>query len=346
MAKYFLPRDTFESVERLYNDTKPLIRRDKLIRDRVESMDIRPTNDRGRHWERVVKINKNKYLLTNQAYTHLLDTDDMSYGEYWKFMETFAPIVWERKRDGTELLIVRNMKQAYRYNALPTSNMDFLYRHLPRRWCVSCDKGNQYLDIPHGKGRYLLPRNDYLPRNKIRVRDSYMEQAIKYTQSNHDPRLTFKRLPDGEWVMPERTYKPLMWRIDKVAKQALKPTINKFKGDAFPIMAMLKDELGGRPTQEIEGLVGHFTQCRHQEGRETYPSSTWFTRHQLSGDSQDLTNAVREELIKVLTDSEHEHWLGLIHLILQCPRNHRDNVPTLFNNWVNKIFNVKKKMEV
>jgi len=108
--------------------------------------DIRPIGDRRRKYERIVKISNNCYALSDGYHF-----GDEHFG-YWYHgqhftptladMEKYAPIVWRKKRDGTEEVTLRNgwgpSTHVNRYN--------FLYRHSPRYMLFQIRNGKHFID--------------------------------------------------------------------------------------------------------------------------------------------------------------------------------------------------------
>ena len=107
---------SFKDVVKHYENIKPLVSKLHTRED-----DIRPIGDRNRKWERIVKVSRNCYALSDGY--HEGDNKFMSYGvrEYdyktntttyhWDRlgkMEYYAPIVWRKDKDGTETVQIRN----------------------------------------------------------------------------------------------------------------------------------------------------------------------------------------------------------------------------------------------
>ena len=105
--------NTFAEIEDKYNSVKPLV-----SKNHTKEQDVRPIGARQRKWERIIKVNNNKYILNNGEMDTVLFWN--WYGEEYapfvptmKELEIVAPIVWTRKRDGahrrwTEYVKIRN----------------------------------------------------------------------------------------------------------------------------------------------------------------------------------------------------------------------------------------------
>ena len=87
---------SFDEVARRYEDIKP-------IRERTlgTSRDIRPIGDRNRKQERIVKLSRNCYALSDGY--HRGDGAFTYFSPTWGrgLMEYYAPIVWRKHKYGT-----------------------------------------------------------------------------------------------------------------------------------------------------------------------------------------------------------------------------------------------------
>jgi hypothetical protein len=99
---------SFDEMVKKYNDITP-------IRGKRANLDLRPLGNRRYWWSRIIKVNDNKYVLTDGGWTGFVNGIDA------------APIVWERKEDGDYLTIRDNMVG---FNSI--TRYWFLDRWLPR----------------------------------------------------------------------------------------------------------------------------------------------------------------------------------------------------------------------
>ena len=108
MALYFSDINNFESVVKRYEDTKVLV-----SCKHPRSHDVRPIGDRTRKWERIVKVSRNCYALSDGYHR-----GDPLFS-FWGYSVTgeppqggdmcyYAPLVWRKHRDGTTSLRVMN----------------------------------------------------------------------------------------------------------------------------------------------------------------------------------------------------------------------------------------------
>lgn len=346
MAKYYTPCDKFADVESLYNHTKPVRKRSEKDREDFQNFDLRPTNCRSRQYERVVKVSRNKYLLVD---------GDAVWNAYWfegintrelfvEFLEQKAPIVWERKRDGSEVLRVRGVPNLGMYNNNPMGRNDFLDRHLPRMWRLWQSEGNTYLHCPWGK--YVIPKHTFVGKKFMGMIKSNYGRSASRAQSYENQELVFTKLPDGTWISPKKTYAELKWRVDTNAKKKLKPTLDKFYHDALPLINMM-DVRGPRAKDELtDDLVLHI---RDNVGVEF---SEWEVISALGGNAW-VYNRLYENkefkniLISIMRDSDHPQWYGLVKtLAYMCESKDSEDNRAIINNWVNRVFSLRRRVEV
>lgn len=361
MAKYFTPMDNFDEVEMYYRNTKPVRKRDPELKKLLMWQDMRPTNCRDRQLESVRKISRNKYALCDyDTYWSLWVaefrpekcTDIKEFNDY---IEAYAPILWERKRNGDEVMTVRNVSNYGMYTTLPIGRVDFLDRHLPRHWWVRSEAGNQYIKTPMAD--FVLPKNTFLPKmmRKPAIANQHYDAAQtvelfgKMTcnaQTCEDKKLVFVRR-DGKWLSPDKVYRPLKWRIDTKSKKKLQPVVRNFVTANLPMMAMLKDSIAIED-EDVKALV------RYLDGKllagkigEWGISSTVHCLNK-SRLPPDKTVLLHKEILDIMRNPEHGHALGLVkHIakyIAHC-NSESDDIRALVNKWVNNFFNLRHKIE-
>ena len=119
--------NTFEEVAHKYKYTKPVV----SCKHRLE-WDVRPIGPRSRTYERVIKVNRNKYVITNELRG---DYDDGDIG-----VIKHAPITWTR-RDGVERIQIQNTRYPY----ADTLRYTLLENILPQGLYFFCANGKQYV---------------------------------------------------------------------------------------------------------------------------------------------------------------------------------------------------------
>ena len=163
MAMYRYNLNSFSDVVKHYDSIKP-----------IRGTDIRPLGDRARKWEHIVKVNRNKYVLT-----HMLPQDDAQYiyQEDRKGMIARAPVTWLRDpRTGIESIRIRNSSGDYAH----TSTYSFIDRAIPQRMLFYIDNGKQFI-----KARNMLDvlETHFLPKGKW-VHEKYYDHWTKASDNN------------------------------------------------------------------------------------------------------------------------------------------------------------------
>ena len=221
MAMYRYNLNSFSDVVKHYDSIKP-----------IRGTDIRPLGDRARKWEHIVKVNRNKYVLTN-----ILPEDDPQYiyQEDRKGMIARAPITWLRDpRTGIESIRIRNGSGEYAH----TSTYSFIDRATPDPMYFTIDNGKQFIRarnmnniiqthfLPKGKWvheRYFttwnaaLGSNSWLASQDFTKNDdkAYLEFELQEFKNPSTGELdTMYKLVHGQHKEPVTRY-----RIDKQAKK-------------------------------------------------------------------------------------------------------------------------------
>ena len=251
MALTYSSFSSFDEVVNHYENVKPM----GGISNKGK--DVRPMGDRKRKYERIVKISDNCY-----AFSDGFHFGDALFNYGWGFaasaefvptlkhMEKYAPIVWRKKRDGTEQVTIRNGYGESAHN----SRYAFINRHTPRGLGFDITNGKQYITRTLGRtlGRYLscggtdtryylaktrtTPRVIYEDLKKNSKNNWWTEQCSKWAMLHDDnSALVFNKITGGtmsgvEWVHVEGTGRtiPKGPRVDKQTKAKFKDAINSF----------------------------------------------------------------------------------------------------------------------
>jgi len=207
--------DTFAEIKKWYEDTKPIISKNHDAR-----CDIRPVGQRRQKWERIVKINENKYAIVDGSWTGMAwvssSDDDVKF--YELLADKLAPILWEKRDDGEYIHIRGSVNSGYSIGRYKMLNwyLPFTLRHFDKQ-----PAGKHW--IVDGKGQMQYP----LPRMKADVRWNTHE-VVRY----EDNSLTFKRVTDGNgkttaWErVGEVKVKGTTINADR--KKQLKPALKSF----------------------------------------------------------------------------------------------------------------------
>ena len=247
MALTYSSFGSFDEVVAHYENTKPM----GGITNKGK--DIRPIGDRNRKYERIVKISNNCYALSDGF--HFGDahfnwgwgyTASAEYVPTLKDMEKYAPIIWRKKRDGTEQVTIRNGYGDHAHN----SRYAFINRHTPRGLGFTIASGKQYVTKTMGRHpdhrhdeRYYLSKTHTAPRVIYdHIKDQlnaswYQENAKKWVMLHDDnSALVFNkttgtdRFSGTEWVHVEGTGRtlPKAPRVNIELKAKYKDSIKKF----------------------------------------------------------------------------------------------------------------------
>jgi hypothetical protein len=338
MALTFTSFETFAEVADMYERITPM-RGDKNI-----GKDIRPIGDRNRKYERIVKISNSCYALSDGWHYG----DD--YGSYWlynntdyrptlKDMERYAPIVWRKKRDGTELVTFRNAHGEGAHNL----RYAFLYRHTPRGIDFKVNNGRQFLAV--GGKDYYLAKGHTVPRviyDKVK-QDAAVHAKNVHTQKRaawnmvHDDNtsITFtKAQGDWQWVSGGRDLVMLKHRVNKDLKAKLKPHIDAFRDWAFTITPML-------PTHDYRYRNDMINESRDWVRDNKKPVN-------MQWGSYALVSSVARE---VVTDEDHPMRLHLAVTMqvyinnLSVTAEDDSQLKAQFNRWANKQFGLIKTVK-
>lgn len=282
----------FKAIENWYNRTPPVI-----SRWHTEADDIRPISDRRRKHERFAKINRNCYALVggymedgvgysswSASFLKKREVSTITPAE----LKRVAPIVWERKPDGSEYVTVHNTFHGY-----ATSWHTFLRHWLPSgmEWPRTTD-GRHWLKVrmvdTAAPQKFILPRNRYLtkPTAALCGTTTWVKDGTLLPKPSAERKLTFKRHERQverwgrviEWELVGEAYTSpttSKYHIDKDAKRELKPYIAEFKEWARTIAPILQD----RTWKDAD--VGRKLMCAyHSDWKQAHVWGGWWrTKH-------------------------------------------------------------------
>ena len=210
MRTYAPTLNTFSDVEKLYNNTKPLV-----SKNFSKSQDVRPVWSRTRKWERIIKINKNEYLINDGTFdviTNIFGNWDMrlndgiseSHKDYYvpykpsaTLMREYSAIIWKRDKEGNEYIRVRNGCG----QGAHTQRYTFLENTLPDTLQFLVMNGKQYVCRT---ARQRRPSSFYdLYRNWSAIPKDTLHFLPK---SSYDPRMDHKYYPNDPNTDNTRRY--------------------------------------------------------------------------------------------------------------------------------------------
>jgi hypothetical protein len=170
--------NSFDEVAKRYNEIKP-------IRGRKD--DVRPLSERRYTWNRIIKVDDNKYILSDGHYTWWGDV-----------LDSVSPIIWERREDGDYMTIRNNMN-----DSSAVSRYQFISHYLPL---------GMSFDWYTKSGKHFVKYKDqehYLPKYKCTFDYTTKELTI-----HKDNKLVFKHV-DGEFIRANELQPMKTRRLDK-----------------------------------------------------------------------------------------------------------------------------------
>ena len=223
MALTYSRFNSFDAVVTHYDNTAPLRGKDNAAKD------IRPIGDRARKWERIVKISPNCYALSDGYHF-----GDAHFGA-WQNCHThkptladmckYAPIVWRKKRDGTEEVTLRNGHGDHSHNG----RYAFLYRHTPQDMWFRNRNGKHFIEValPLSTYYYLAktrttpkPVYDNIKERGRSVVNHYTKRHAAWVMKHDDnSAVVFRKNEHGGWDHVEGTGRNVV--------ETKGPTVNK-----------------------------------------------------------------------------------------------------------------------
>ena len=229
---------SFESVVAHYEDIKP-------IRERTlgTSRDIRPIGDRNRKQERIVKLSRNCYALSDGY--HRGDGAFTYFSPSWGrgLMEYYAPIVWRKHKDGSESVRIMNMTGPDYGSDI--TRYSFIDRHTPQGLHFIRGNARQYISASPTWGtssmhadKIFLAKGKTVPAEEYKDKQGYLSGAAHKYEVTHgwaqrkddNAALVFEKYGSGNWVHNTTTGKgvPNGPHVNKELKAQYKDALKKF----------------------------------------------------------------------------------------------------------------------
>lgn len=186
---------TFQNVVDHYNSIKPLVSKHHKRED-----DIRPLYDRRRKWERIEKVNNNKYILHD-----VLPEPHSQWSQ--PYLER-PPIVWERKGN-KEIITIRPCIRSY-----DTSRYNFLRNYLPYPL---------YFDNHTQHGRHTIA-GVFIPRPKDRKDET--DYHLSFARALNS--VTAHAQLGDRWLCATEPWPEARPAVDKKKKAALREHLETF----------------------------------------------------------------------------------------------------------------------
>jgi len=263
MALTFTNFETFAEVASWYERTKPLRGSNNAGKD------IRPIGDRTRKFERIVKISSNCYALSDGYHM-----GDEHFGSWYYgavgFTPTLAdmfkhaPIVWRKKRDGTEEVTLRNGYGDVQHNG----RYQFLYRHTPKGMWFRNRNGTHF--IQNGATDHYLAKTRTAPKPVYDAVNSNpnthtpfrKHQAAWVMAHDCNSAVVFRKDDTGGWTHVEGTGRDRAElkapTVNKDTKAKYKEAIKTFFEWGMTMSPLLPLEDGAYQSDQNSKLRGHF----------------------------------------------------------------------------------------
>lgn len=191
----------FDKIAEKYENTKPLGGKKR------GHMNIRPNGERGRCWERVIKVNDEEYYLTNNAYRwYDLNPDD-------RYKRPHSRAITFTKRDGLETIIVHTPRKMWGEN--PGTELD------PRSMAAPSNFYFYNCNMPNGMGMYK-----YRSKNYVYIKNDDMGDISYYTIDKGD--VHFTRNVGEKFFKPLIVHREVHRSLDRKKTKALREELKPF----------------------------------------------------------------------------------------------------------------------
>lgn len=305
--------------------------------------DIRPIGDRSRKHERIVKISPNCYALSDGYHM-----GDEHFGHWYRRghftptladMEKHAPIVWRKKRDGTEEVTLRNgwgpSVHINRYN--------FLYRHSPRYMLFHIRNGKQFIEVgrslPDGENTmYYLAKSNTMPKQLYEAFTK--NQYYKWAKTRDDNSAVKFIRTEGGWQHVEGTGRslPKAPTVNKDLKAKFKDDIKKFFDWGMTMSPLLPLEDRDYLRTQITDLYAYYMQKPSWQGLQPVTTTA---RAIVRDDQHDARLALWVHFAKDCTDG----WSWNTEYLTKTVKTKEDlaKVRSRYNTFINKQLGFMQK---
>ena len=309
--------------------------------------DIRPIGDRRRKHERIVKISDSCYALSDGYHF-----GDEHFGRWYNGvdftptladMEKYAPIVWRKKRDGTEEVTLRNGWGPGSHNG----RYDFIYRYSPKYMLFHIRNGKQFIEVgrslPDGQllyenTMYYLAKSTTMPKQlheKFTNNQYYKWAATRDDNSS----VKFIRI-EGGWQHVEGTGRslPKAPTVNKDLKAKFKDDIKKFFEWGMTMSPLLLLGDSDYKGTQMADLYAHYEQKPNWQGLQPAPL---VARSIVRDDQHDARLALWVLFAKDCTDG----WHWNMEYLTQTVKTKEDlaKVRSRYNAFINKQLGFMQK---
>ena len=357
---YITSLSTFEQVEAWYTNTKPI--KSKL---HTLEQDVRPIGKRGRKYERIIKISDNCYALSNggnhdPVFCWGRNEDLKTWPLTPNGIKNSAPIVWQRHKDGSETLTIRNAWGDW----MAPERYSFLKRALPHGLDFIVGSNGDHFVRTRGR-EYYAPRTRTVPTHvyerlkeeaaNIKVGPHPSKRLAMATPKQDGLALTFKR--DGtRWAYVGEPHVQTVTRkhVDRDSKKQHRAQIAKLWEWCMAMYPMMRAQMTWEIRATMHKEIAEW--CKENKSKEQ-PRHGNYNNLFLSpgGAMHNLTRSI-------LNDEDHplRYHLGVAAMLAISsalhPSSWGTNRPSeeeqtaaarvAYNKWVNDMFGFNKATKV
>ena len=263
--------NNFDQVAKRYEEIKP-------IKGARASYDLRPVGERRYWWNRIMKVNDNKFVLLDGHYSGSWTKPNNNPA----MQEQTCPILWERREDGDYITIRSHMN-----GGISVSRYTFLDKYLPIGMSFDWynETGKHYvIERSVGLGT-PYEKKHYLPKFT-----GNMDWSSNTFEMINDNKIVFKIETDAQnnniYVRANELQPYVTRRIDKDLDK-------RYVGKVTELWTWAKDML------PILGTT--LTSERYEYSNKLTGAHFWYWTKQIK----------QAELCEILDDPEHEKRLAL-----------------------------------
>lgn len=255
---YIHKLNSFDEVKAWYEKTPVL----KSAQHPVEQ-DIRPIGNRRRKWERIIKVTENCYVLSCGGHADPVFCWGWSSDKQKDFpitpkeIATLSPIVWQKHKDGTETITIRNGHGPWQHNSV----YSFLARALPiGLWFRINRQGRQAIYNRSEGKEYYLPKTKTVPRYRYEhlkseaAKGGWAKKYLSNAMVDFDNMsLTFKRIANDKFELVGPAPKEFIkrQRIDTTSKAKLKDSIGAFYEWVMTMYPLMRGQFNWQFREEV-----------------------------------------------------------------------------------------------
>jgi hypothetical protein len=222
--------NSFDEVVKHYNKTKP-------IRGARLSENIRPISQRRYWWNRIIKINDNKYALSDGSYMWWA-RQGMSSVDL--VIEHTSPVLWERREDGDYVTL-----RSHNKGNISVSRYTFLDRYTPRGMRFEWHQNGKHFVIDKQGVSHYLP--------KFNVTFDYHTNKFEMHEDN---KVVFKAESDGTFTRANEAQPYQTKRIDKELDKSYAGKVSELWDWAKVVLPMLGETIVTNRNEYSNSLNG------------------------------------------------------------------------------------------